>query len=79
MCIFNMRNIYCFVAPNVATISFTQSTYSFKEDSNVVQPVLVLSNPLTTDIIIEVVDREDTATGEFRLYFTYQLCIYCIL
>ena len=61
---------YCFVAPNVAAISFTQLTYSFKEDSNIAQPVLLLSNPLTTDITIEVVDREGTATGEFKLEAT---------
>ena len=58
---------YCFVAPNVAAISFTQLMYSFKEDSNIAQPVLLLSNPLTTDITIEVVDREGTATGEFKV------------
>ena len=39
------------------TISFNQSTYSVNEDDRLVQPVLVLSNPSSTDITVLVKDR----------------------
>ena len=60
-------DIYHLVAANIATVFFSQSTYSFNEDSRLIQPVLVLSNPLSTDVTIEVVDHEGTAIGEPRL------------
>ena len=46
-----------------ATISFNQSAYSIAEDGGLVQPVLVLSNPSSVSITIQVVDTGTTATG----------------
>ena len=46
------------------TVMFSQSTYSVNEDDGPAQPVLVLSNPSSTDITVQVRDDENTATGE---------------
>ena len=46
------------------TVSFSQSTYSVNEDDGVVQPVLVLSNPTSTDITVQVRSNDNTATGK---------------
>jgi len=47
-----------------STISFNQSTYSVDEDDGAAQPVLVLSNPSSTDITVQVRSKDKTATGE---------------
>ena len=47
-----------------ATISFNQSAYSANEDDGVVQPVLVLSNPSSIKITVQVRDDSNNATGE---------------
>ena len=47
----------------VATISFNQSAYSVNENEGPVQPVLVLSNPSSTDVTVRITDGEGTATG----------------
>ena len=50
---------------NVATtVSFSQLTYSVDEDDGPAQPVLVLSNPSSTDITVQVRDTGNTATSE---------------
>ena len=46
------------------TVSFNQSTYSVNEDAGPAQPVLVLSNPSSTDITVQVRDNENTATSK---------------
>ena len=48
----------------VPSISFGQSAYSFNEDAGPAQPVLVLSNPSSTDITVQVRDIQNTATSE---------------
>ena len=45
-------------------VSFEQSTYSVNEDGGSVQPVLVLSNPSSTDITVQVKDPLGSATSE---------------
>jgi len=50
--------------PHVVAVSFNQSTYSIDEDEGPAQPVLVLSNPLSTDITVQVTSNDITATGE---------------
>ena len=45
-------------------VTFDQSTYNINEDDGPVQPVLVLSNPSSTDITVQVRSRDITATGE---------------
>jgi len=46
-------------------LKFDQSTYSADEDDGLVQATLVLSNPSSTDITVQVIDTADTATGEY--------------
>ena len=46
------------------TVSFNQLTYNFNEDTGPAQPVLVLSNPSSTDITVQVRDNQNTATSE---------------
>ena len=41
-----------------------RSTYSVDEDDGPAQPVLVLSNPSSTDITVRVRDTQNTATSE---------------
>ncbi|XP_065905004.1 uncharacterized protein [Dysidea avara] len=60
-------------SPNVAVVnisdndepmvSFNQSTYIVEEDDGPVQPVLVLSNPSSTDVTISVFSTDRSATG----------------
>ena len=52
----------------VTSVKFSQSTYSVNENSGVVQPVLVLSNPSSTDITVEVTSTDGSATGELILF-----------
>ena len=52
----------------VTSVKFSQSTYSVNENSGVVQPVLVLSIPSSTDITVEVISTDGSATGELILF-----------
>ena len=49
---------------------FDQTMYSVNEDDGSVQPVLVISNPSSSDIIVEVFDTSLTVTGELYNYTT---------
>jgi len=53
--------IFTFVATNV---KFEQQTYSIDENDGFVQPVLILSNPLSNDVIIKVRTINGSAAGE---------------
>ena len=53
--------ISMYVAP---TTNFNQSTYNVGEDDGPAQPVLVLSNPSSTDITISVFSTDGSATGK---------------
>ena len=46
------------------TIRFNQSSYSVDEDDGVVQPILVFSNPSSTNITVYVRNNSNNATGE---------------
>ena len=46
------------------TVTFSQSKYSVNEDDGPAQPVLVLSNPSSTNITVQVRDNQNTATSE---------------
>ena len=48
---------------SVATVGFTQSEYSVDENDGLVTVVLILSNPLSTDITVLVKDTNGSATG----------------
>ena len=54
----------CIFVCAVLTISFNQSTYQTEENSGVVQPVLVLINPSSTNITVQVIDKAVSAAGE---------------
>ena len=44
---------------------FSETTYSVDEDNGPAQPVLVLSNPSSMNITVQVRDDDDTATSEW--------------
>ena len=48
-------------------MKFNQSTYNVDEDDGPVQPVLLLSNPSSTDITISVFSTDGSATGKDTL------------
>ena len=47
----------------VSAVFFTQSTYSVVENIATVELSLNLSNPLSSDIIVQFIDNGNTATG----------------
>ena len=53
-------------------VTFTQSTYNVDEDDGPVQPVLILSNPSSTDITISVFSTDGSATGKDTLLPTIE-------
>ena len=55
----------CFICYSLANVSFTWLTYGVDEDNGPAQPVLVLSNPLSTDIIVQVNVANGSATGQY--------------
>ena len=57
----------------VAAISFSQDVYSINEDIGLIQPVLVLSKLLLTDITVQLSSIDINATGNcLYMYFSYQ-------
>ena len=56
--------VHIFIVTVAPTIIFSKSTYSIDEDAGPAQPVLVLSNPSSTDITVQVRSIDITATGE---------------
>ena len=68
--------VLCFICHSVANVSFDRSAYGVDEDNGPAQPVLVLSNPLSTDIIVQVNATDGSATGQYltvTLIFTTSL------
>ena len=57
---------------------FSQSVYSVKENAGVATPLLVLSNPSSTDIIVQVRDTENRATSELITISVNIICSYII-
>ena len=49
----------------VATVDFEQSTYSVHELYGSVQPVIVFSNPLSSDVTIQVSGEYISVVGVF--------------
>ena len=56
-----MSTVFYFL---VATVSFNQSSYSVSEKDGQVQVMLVLSNPSSTDISIEIDNMNIAALGK---------------
>ena len=44
---------------------FNQSVYNVDEDAGPAQPVLVLTNPSSSDITVQVITEDGSATGEY--------------
>ena len=68
--------VYTSLAP---IVTFDQSTSNVDEDDGPAQPVLVLSNPSSTDITINVFSTDGSATGKNTLCLsaTSKHCHYC--
>ena len=47
------------------TVMFEESTYSVDENDGPAQPVLVLSNPSSMIITVQVTNTDGSATGEY--------------
>ena len=58
------QSMFYFMCSVVISVSFNQSTYNVDENAGPAQPVLVLSNPSSTDITVQVFSANGTATGE---------------
>ena len=52
---------YC----SATTVRFERRTYSVDEDDGPAQPALILSNPSSTDITVQVLNTDGTTTGEY--------------
>ena len=44
---------------------FNQSMYRVNEDTGAAQPVLVISNPSSTDFTVQVTNTDGSSTGEY--------------
>ena len=55
-----------------ATVSFENLTYTADEDDEKIEPVLVLSNPSSSVITVQVFSTDESATGK-------QLTISCTI
>ena len=53
-----------FVYFTVITVMFSQSVYNVKENSGSLQAALVLSNPLSAPVIVQVTDSVGSNDGE---------------
>ena len=61
-------NINIFLFNVVAVIiKFENSSYSIDERNRPVKPVLILSNPSSTNITVNILNIDDTATGMYSL------------
>ena len=61
---YNYFRIMLFYHSLDITVLFQQSTYSVDENAGPAQPVLVLSNPSSTDFNVTVTNTDGSATGE---------------
>ena len=59
-------------------MNFSHSTYSINEDSGPLQPLLVLSNPSSTNITVEVFNTNITALGMYCGIFDELLQVYYV-
>ena len=57
--------MYIFCMYTDITVMFSQTTYSVNENAGPARPELVLSNPSTSDVTVEVYHSDGSATGEY--------------
>ena len=53
------------------TVMFSETMYSVNENAGSTQPVLVLSNPSTSDVTVEVTTTDGSASGEYCSILNY--------
>ena len=64
MCSLNSHNILNYVYVfSATTVNFQHTKYNFNENGGPEKPLLVLTNPSSQDIIIEVLTANSTALG----------------
>ena len=51
--------------PPAITVMFSETMYSVTESAGPAQPTIVLSNPSSTDITVQVTTTDGSATGEY--------------
>ena len=51
--------------PTAATVRFEHQSYNVNEDAGKVEPMLILSNPSSTDLTVEVMITGGSATGKY--------------
>ena len=56
---------FIYIVPMTINISFNESVYCINEPDGPVQPILVLSNSLSSDITVQVLNIDLTATGKY--------------
>ena len=54
---------YSFLYADI-TVLFNKTLYNVAEDEELIQPVLVFSDPLSIDVTVEVTNINRSATGE---------------
>ena len=57
------------------TISFNQSVYDADEENELIQIVLVLTNPLPNNTVVQVISSNINATGKLISICTFNLSI----
>ena len=66
--ILSVDDLHALIAANLyqidATVSFKQHIYNIKEDDERIEVVLILSNPSSTAITVEVFGTDESATGK---------------
>ena len=50
------------------TVQFDQAMYAVNENAGAVQVSLILSNPSSTAVMIQVVNADESATGKYNKY-----------
>ena len=66
-CLSNVINCICTYL--VISVNFSQSSYMVDENNEMVQFSVLLSNPSSSDIAIEVYSSDGTATGKYVLIY----------
>ena len=56
-------DLTCYLYLLAITVMFNQSMYSVDENSGPVQPALILSNPSSNSVTVQVITTDGSATG----------------
>ena len=57
------------------TVNFSHDTYFVNENNMSVQAMLILSNPSSRDIVVQVDTIDNNATGKLWISCSYHICI----